>query len=74
MSLRGYRKFIFALTAIILPSILTAWGKLDSGSYTAIMIAVSSGFLAFNAAQAVGEKLAARPAAKVTDGTITFGK
>jgi hypothetical protein len=61
VSIKGLRKFIFALVAIILPSILIAWGKLESGSYTAIMIAVTSGYLAANVASAVGVKIAERP-------------
>jgi len=64
MTLKGYRKFLFALVAMLLASGMLAWGKLESGSYTAIMIAAISGFLVTNAAQAVGVKVAERPAAK----------
>lgn len=67
--MKGYRKFTFALVAMILPSGMLAWGKLDAGSYTAIMIAAISGYLVTNAAQAVGVKIAERP--KATDGSQT---
>ena len=66
MSLQGYRKFIFAIFAVVVASVLLAWGKLESGSYTAIMITTISGYLVTNAAQAVGVKVAERPRTETT--------
>jgi hypothetical protein len=64
--MKGHRKFLFALIAMALASVMLAWGKLESGSYTAIMIAAISGYLVTNAAQAVGVRVAERPRAETT--------
>lgn len=58
MSLRGYRKFAFAVFVVLVVTLALMTRFLQSEHYVSIMQAVIYGYLGANAVQAVGVKLA----------------
>lgn len=61
MTLKGHRKFLFALVVILSATALLMFNKLTGDQYVALATATTIGYLGANAAQAVGVKIADRP-------------
>lgn len=48
MSLRGYRKLIVAVVAIVCCSVLAGMGLLPADTYSAMILSITGGFFAVN--------------------------
>lgn len=48
MTLRGYRKFIFAMFSVLCLSILMGMGRITEAAYSTLMLSTLGGFLAAN--------------------------